>query len=553
MRKISKFSFFLAVIILTGIGSCKRLDTLLQDPNKPSPASADVDLYLNAIQLSFTDIFNTASDWGMGLTRMGIFYGPTYTSGLSPTNLDGLWSSAYSGVFKQADAMIPVAKEQGKYVHAGIAEVLKAYTMFTLVDMLGDVPFSEADKGVNITSPKADKGAQVYAAAISLLDSAIADLNKTPSSYPASDLFFATSGSTEAKRWRGAAKTLKFRAYMNTRLVDNSVGPKIQALLSDPELITTDAQEFTFRYGTKQSTPNSRHPHYNSNYVASGGAGDYIGVYFLYTVLADKSVPDPRRRYYFYRQTLSTPGNQQQEPCAYQAKPAHYSSSNPYCYFITASGYWGRDHGDNSGIPPDGNLRTVWGAYPAGGKYDNSEGSATSLTTGGQGAGILPIWMSWFTDFENAEAALTISGVSGDPRALLESGVRKSIARVMKFPGEIGVNPAPSVGVPSQTTIDNYVNYVLGLYDSTTSTDQKLDVILKEYYISLWGNGLDAYNMYRRTCRPKDMQPTVLANSGAFVRSFLYPSVYVNRNSNATQKTDQTVKVFWDNNGNCTF
>ena len=552
MRTLYKLLFILILPALVGLGSCKRFSELLENPNNPSPSSADVDLYLNAVQLSFANVFNDANGYGMGLTRMEIFYGPTYASGIAPNSMDGLWTDAYTGVIKQTDAMIPVARSQGKYVHAAIGEILKAYTLFTLVDMLGDVPNTEADKGVDQTNPAADKGAAVYAAAIGLLDSAIADLAKSPSSYPASDLFFTTTGSSEAVSWRKTAKTLKFRAYMNTRLVDNTAASKIAALIADGDLITSDANEWTFRYGTRQSTPNNRHPNYNNNYVASGGAGDYIGVYFLYSIVAEKPVPDPRRRYYFFRQTLSTPGNVQQQPCAYQAKPAHYSSSTPYCYFLTAPGYWGRDHGDASGIPPDGNLRTTWGSYPAGGRYDNSEGVATTLNTGGQGAGILPLWMSFFTDFERAEAALTM-GVTGDPRTFLENGIRKSIARVMAFPGQIGVSPAPSVGIPSQTTIDNYVNYVLSQYDAATTNDERLDVVLKEYYIALWGNGLEAYNMYRRTCRPKNLQPALQAQPGAFIRTFLYPSVYVNLNSNATQKPDVTVKTFWDTNGNCTY
>jgi hypothetical protein len=552
MRTSYKFLFILTLTAIIGLGSCKRYSELLENPNNPSPSAADVDLYLNAVQLSFSNVFNGANGFGMSLTRMQVFYGPTYASGYSPNSTDGLWTDAYTGVIKQTDAMIPVARAQGKYVHAAIAEILKAYTLFTMVDMLGDVPSTEADKGVEQTNPAADKGSAVYATAIALLDTAIADLAKTPSSYPLSDLFFTSSGSSEAANWRKTAKTLKFRAYMNTRLVDNSAASKISTLITDGDLITTDANEWTFRYGTRQSTPNNRHPNYNNNYVASGGAGDYIGTYYLYAIVAEKAVPDPRRRYYFYRQTLSTPGNAQQQPCAYQAKPAHYSSSTPYCYFITAPGYWGRDHADASGISPDGNLRTTWGAYPAGGKYDNSDGAATTLNTGGQGSGILPLWMSFFYDFERAEAALTL-GVSGDPRAFLESGIRKSVARVMAFPGQIGVSPAPSVGIPTQTNIDNYVNSVLSDYDATTTNDQKLDVILKEYYIALWGNGLDAYNMYRRTCRPKNLQPALQASPGAFIRTMLYPSVYVNLNSNATQKPDVTVKTFWDTNGSCTY
>lgn len=549
MKKIYKFSLIVSMIVIAG--SCKKFKDLLNDPNRPAPGAADVDLYLNQVQLSFSDVYNAAQDFGAALTRMETFYGPTYQNGYSPNSFDGIWSSAYTGVIKNADAMIPLARQQARYTHAGIANILKAYTLFTLVDLFGDVPYAEANKGGDNLNPAVQSGKDVYSAAIALLDTAIADLAKTSAAYPLNDLFYSVRDTAESARWTTVAKTLKLRAYMNTRLVDNTVAAKIQALITANDLIDTDDEEFTFRYSTKQANPNSRHPKYNAGYVASGGASTYIGTYFLYALWAEKPSPvfDPRRRFYTYRQTLATPGNQQQMACAYNTPPAHYPPGTPYCYI--PGGLWGRDHGDNSGIPPDGQLRTVWGVYPAGGKFDGNEGKPTKLNEGGQGAGILPIWMSFFTDFTLAEAALTLTGISGNPRVLLESGIRKSIARVIAFPAQIGTSASI---VPTPTQIDNYVNYVLAQYDAAATNDAKLDIVLKEYYIALWGNGIDAYNMYRRTCRPKNMQPALQAAPGPFIRSFFYPSSYVNLNTNAQQKPDVTVKVFWDTNtASCTF
>jgi hypothetical protein len=89
---------------------------------------------------------------------------------------------------------------------------------------------------------------------------------------------------------------------------------------------------------------------------------------------------------------------------------------------------------------------------------------------------------------------------------------------------------------------------VIDAYDAAGSTDQKLDILIKEYYIALWGNGVDAYNTYRRTGKPGNMQLTKEPNPGEFVRSHLYPSVHVNLNQNAVQKSTVGTKVFWDTN-----
>lgn len=532
--------------------SCKKVnekfDALLINPNFPSPESANPDLYLTQVQLSFAGFFNTASDFGMQLTRYLTMFGPTYNNAYSPESFDGIWNNSYTQIFKHANALIPIAETQKKFVNLGIAKILKAYTLMTLVDMFGDVPLTEANLGVDNTNPKLDKGSDIYVAALKLLDESIVDLKKAPGSYPGSqDLFYGASNVTGANRWITLAKTLKLRAYVQTRLVDAAAKSKIDALLTENDLIDTPAEEFEFKYSSKQANPNSRHPRYNGNYSANGNAGDYMGTYFMWTLVQEKGAGannDPRTRYYFYRQrTNYAEVDVNSASCAFAATPGHFPPGMPYCLLI--SGYWGRDHGDNSGIPPDGNRRTTVGVYPFGGDFDANQGSSVSLNRGAQGAGIQPIWLSSFTSFLKAEAALKLS-TAGTPRSLLQDGIRASFSKVFGYPATVGVT-VPTSFVPDQARQDGYVNKVLNLYDNATSDDARMEVLMKEYYIALWGNGIDAFNNYRRTGKPGNMQLTRLPASGDFIRSHLLPSVYVNLNKGASQKAI-TKQVFWDNN-----
>jgi len=188
-------------LLATTLGACnKKLDSLLDSPNAPSPATADVDLYLNNIQLAFKGFYGGASQLGGELSRMYYWGGPIYSNGYSPGTFDGLWSSAYSSIFVNADAMIPVAQTQKKYVQSGMAKVMKAYALGTLVDQFGDIPYSEAVLGAGNTNPKIDKGADVYAKVLALLDDAIADFNKTGASAPTNDLFYGGSTANWKKR-----------------------------------------------------------------------------------------------------------------------------------------------------------------------------------------------------------------------------------------------------------------------------------------------------------------------------------------------------------------
>jgi hypothetical protein len=232
--------------------------------------------------------------------------------------------------------------------------------------------------------------------------------------------------------------------------------------------------------------------------------------------------------------------------CIAQSKPPQYTANMPFCY--TISGYWTRDMGDASGIPPDGQYRTTYGIYPAGGEFDANQGTSVSLNRGGLGAGIEPIWQSAYTEFVKAECALTI-GTAGTPRTLLESGIRKSMAKVAGFPASIGAAAAvPTSFAMTPARVDNYVNKVLATYDAATTDADRLNVIAKEYYLALWGNGMEVYNLYRRTGKPDNLQFMINPNPGAFARSMWYPSNFTNLNIYAVQKADVNVQVFWDNN-----
>ena len=64
----------------------------------------------------------------------------------------------------------------------------------------------------------------------------------------------------------------------------------------------------------------------------------------------------------------------------------------------------------------------------------------------------------------------------------------------------------------------------------------------------MYGNGIDAYNTYRRTGFPKTLQANIEPQPGAFIRSLYYPANFVETNNVVDQKSNVEVKVFWDNN-----
>ncbi|MFM1858063.1 MAG: hypothetical protein RLZ05_1123 [Bacteroidota bacterium] len=558
----NKLTLLIVAISLLTLSSCKKkLDDLLANPNVPTLDKADTDLYLNAAQISFADFFGTLSNRGMEMSRTWNIGGSIYLNSYRPETFNGVWSTAYRSVLTQINAMEPLARSQNRFFHLGMGQVMKAYVGMTLVDFFGDVPWTEAANPANsVINPKIDKGDAVYTDCISLLDSALANFAKTAASSPTNDLYYAGNKT----RWITLAKTLKLKAYMTTRLVDATAGTKIAALVTGGDLIDTEAEDFVFRYGTQLENPNSRHPKYNDCYRASGGVGIYISNYLAWEMVTEKGLIDPRTRYYFRRQINARNGQTISGQFAIPAtalacqgalSPGHYPANMAYC--MAGDGYFGRDHGDPSGIPPDGQHRTAWGIYPAGGDFDAlavNTGASSSVqasqvtltgTPGARGAGIHPIWLSSFTHFLLAEATLAL-GTAGDARALMETGVRQSITKVMNFPAAIGGTTNANF-VPTATDVTNYVNAVLALYNAATTNSAKLNVVMKEYHIASFGNGVEPYNNYRRTGMPSNMQPMLNPQPGPFIRSVWYPTDHVTLNLNAKQKADNTVKVFWDN------
>jgi hypothetical protein len=577
--------------LLTAFCACKKFnnsfDSLLNNPSSPTPAAADVDLYLNNLELSlgtndptlatgnfFSGYDNVAniqgvSDFAAQLTRMqALVTGNTYFNAYTPGSFDNVWLTAYTNIFKTANTMIPLAEEKGQYIHAGIAKVMKAYTMITLVDVFGDVPYSEANQGVTIPNPKVDKGADVYAAALSLLDSAIDELGKpvSPTAKPTNDIFY----NGDAPSWITLAKTIKLKAYLQTRLVDNTAASKISSLITENDLINSASQDFVFTFSSHSQAPDSRHPAYILNYGTDAGTTDYMGNYFMYMMVQEKGFVDPRTRYYLYRQCDNITNDprlpdqttlQFAIPCYFRAYPPNYPAtsnptnigftSTPYC--IVDSGYWGRDHENNEGFGPDQLLRTTWGLYPVAGAFDANQntgvGQSSGRVSGAKGNGIFPIWLSSFTYFAEAEAALTL-GTPGDPQQLLAKAINASFDKVSNFATSIGYTlPTSDTSMTiTPSNQQNYVNKVMTLYQNAASTDAKLNIIMKEYYLAAWGNGIEPYNGYRRTGKPDNMQPALTPSPGSFTRSFFYPAAYVNFNRNATQKAGTNVKVFWDNN-----
>jgi hypothetical protein len=565
MKNINRY---IALAVFGGMltfNSCETTDLdITQNPNALTPDQASVDFFLSSIQEDFVRQFEGSADFdpndnfqsggntigdgfnelGMQLTRLLYMSGRNYPSVYQGSDMDDEWLNAYLGIMGDIRAMTPLAEASEQNHHIGIAQFIEAYLMVTMVDYYGDVPYSEiVQAGDGNFNPASDPGADIYAAALGLLDQAIANFNGVAAAEPAEDLFY----NGDFSKWVLAANTLKMKIYLQSRLVDASAVAGFNAIVNSGNYIQDTSDDFQYDWSaTSPSQPDARHPRYGLNYTSSGGS-DYMSNWLMNLM---DTTDDPRIRYYFYRQTSAVPGqeidpNEERLTCSLQTPPAHYTSGG-FTFCGLPNGYWGRDHGNDEGIPPDGLLRTTWGVYPAGGKFDDSSFSAISTTAGAAGRGVTVLLSAFNVDFMRAEMAMVANNPTG-ARDFMLAGFDKQMAKVQAFlTGREGGTDTSLA--PSDAEIAAYRAGISAGFDAADSNG-KWDVLAEQYWIAHYGNGVDPYNFYRRTLFPTTLQPNLEPNPGTFIMSMYYPSNSVNNNSSISQKADQAQPVFWDNSG----
>ncbi|WP_281989266.1 SusD/RagB family nutrient-binding outer membrane lipoprotein [Aquimarina aggregata] len=512
MKKISIIISILSSLFFT---ACEVANFDLQEnPNSLSPDLVDPNLLLNGIQDLFEDamvIVARNTDDVMRYEAMT----DVYTDIAEPSALDGEWTRVFR--LRENTKILEnlVAQNEDLRFHRGIAKVLRAYATVTLVDYFGDIPFFEANNAVEIPNPMVTSGEEVYAAVLSDIDLAIEDFNNVELR-PDTDLYF----DGDEDKWIKFANSLKLKMLVN--IGDQT---RLNALLAEDNFIETIDEDFQFNYGIT-AVPESRHPYFQRGYLPDGFS-QYIGNYFLWLLKDSKTVRDPRLRYYIYRQSarnITTCGG---EPIF------------DFCY--VGDFYSGRDHGDDGGSPSDGQTKTTYGVYPAGGTFDADNPDSGERSPNLGGAGIFPILLSSYVKFLRAEAALSI-GTTGDPAALLEAGIRASMNKVLNFKNADEGSPFAA----TNEDVDAYVTAVMTEYNAATN-ETKLDIVMREYYLSSFGNAIESYNGYRRTGFPSNLQIPIKNESNPFPRTYSYPDDVVDTNSNIRQRPI-TTQVFWDTN-----
>ncbi len=213
MKKISFILLFGVALVTQG---CKSfLDGNEISPN--SPVSATPALLLSTVEVS------TFANFSGQLSRSSSILMQQSQGVLNQaedvaiyTILEGdntnEWSSIYTGALNNSKALMDLAGDKSPN-YRGIAKILYALNLGLATDIWGDVPNSDALKGLTgQIDAKYDSQEAIYAAIQAMLSDAIVDLGKTSNLIEPGDDDYIFKGDTD--KWIATANALKAR-YAN--------------------------------------------------------------------------------------------------------------------------------------------------------------------------------------------------------------------------------------------------------------------------------------------------------------------------------------------------
>ncbi len=571
---LHKIKFLIPLVALLTV-SCKKFLDINTDPNNPT--SIEVSKLLPTTQRTLGDALSMDEQNG-GLSEVLAVYTHQMSTreeadkyGITgvDVNIQTAWSKLYSstanpgttfpvyGVLQNLNDIISHATTAGNMRYAGIAKILKAYTYSVLVDVFGDVPFSEANqlKGGN-PYPKFDDDATIYDALFTMIDEGIANLNDATApnaQVPGTDdLFYGGN----VARWVKAANTIKLKLYTQIRKVKD-VKTQVNALINGGNLISQTNESFLVPYGPNGAT-DDRNPGFGTYFATQ--RSNHVSPWFYeimkgYNPRIFTNNPDPRIKYYIYNQVNATQAPREGNQTEYRDGP-----------FVSI--YFGSVGPDRDRTQQ--NTISLFGIYPVGGKYD--DGSAT-VATANSGTGAAPYRLITYADRLYLEAELISAGiVTGDAKAKLTQAMAESFKQVDYV---IATYVKPTQNVPvlvGSAAVTTYTDNVLTEYEAA-SAEKKLEIIMTQKWLSSVGSSVDQYNDIRRTGYPVVFDPSspVMAPGGrvqppingdpvnpgnqksvpvqlsrTFALSLPWFQTELESNPNAPeQKNPSTYKIFW--------
>jgi hypothetical protein len=228
LKKLIYFIPMVAILIAAGTSCNKAKFDINANPNDPTDSSVTYDVVLPAALHGTGTII--ANQWGTIQNWMGYWarsgtYAPNVieeTYQITTTSHgNGVWNNCYDNNYDY-NIVQQKANLAGATFYEGIARIMKAHNYQILVDVFGNVPYSEALKGSSNPTPKYDKGLDIYKALLREIDAGIALIKNSTvtatnpnKNIDKNDIMFKG----DIGKWARFGNTLKLRMLIHAYLV----------------------------------------------------------------------------------------------------------------------------------------------------------------------------------------------------------------------------------------------------------------------------------------------------------------------------------------------
>ena len=289
MKKIIDNKYVLVAIIAIVMASCSKIADINYSPNSPSEPQTAL-LITNAQRASVPALIGSITP------RLYVQYTSDviYTQGSRYFDRLFDYSGTYSGPLADLNLVIKLNTDDETksepYVLGGgsnanqiaSSRVLRAFIFLNATDRWGDIPYSEALKGVEELTPKFDRQQDVYNDIFKELTEAVAQFDGGTLK---GDILLGNS----IPRWKKFANTIKLTAALRLSKIDPALGKtKFNEALA-AGVITSNADNIRYTYLLEAANEN---PIYNNYEIAK--RYDYaVSKYFVDTlaITADPRLP----------------------------------------------------------------------------------------------------------------------------------------------------------------------------------------------------------------------------------------------------------------------
>lgn len=513
MKRKYIFRGLIVAMLATVISSCEKnfldVNTSPNNPTTSTPAlvlpsavnftGSQVNGSLNVLGNLLTGNWGQAPDF--------LYYVPQETYNITPSTYDAVWTNIYANSLKNLQYVVDNSTAAQKN-YVAIAKIMQAYDYQILVDLWGDVPFTDALKNTQVLSPKYDAATTVYDGIIKLIDDGIAsiDVSATATRPSTSDIVFGSSSTTAAEMdlWRRFANTLKLRVLIRQSRVSSRSAQVTAGFASLANASFLDAGQNAGANPGYFNQSGEFSPIYTSiGFTATGAAtanysatrGNKFAIDFL------TNTSDPRLSL-LYR---------------------------PVPNITTSTVYKG----------------VIAGSTAATGNRSNdlSPVGTAILKTSANAGYATPAYLITASESFFLQAEAQVRGYLPGSTAGAQTNYQKGIEESFKL--------LSSTAAAAQTyyTTTGVTNRLIN-FNLAATTDQRIEAIVTQKWIALNGiNGIEAWSEFRRTGYPLGNPITLNQQSGGkFPVRLPYPQNELNANGANVPVISNIfdIRIFWD-------